>query len=163
MKLRFSSAGALLSVVVNAGAAPIDKLAWMQGCWRAEGAEKGSGEQWTSAEGGSMFGISRTATGGKMSEFEFIQIREVTPGQLAYIVQPSGRPPTSFPLARQDGLTFIFENPAHDFPQRVIYRPDGPHGMLGRIEGMSNGKVRGIDYPMHRVSCDAAGPSEPGY
>ena len=162
MKLTLPSAVALLLATAGAGAAPIDKLGWMQGCWMPEGAEKGSLEQWTSAEGGSLFGVSRTVKSGKTTAFEFIQIREITPGQLAYIAQPSGRPPTSFPLARQEGAAFVFENLAHDFPQRVIYRPDGMHGMLARVEGMAKGKVKGVDFPMHRVSC-AESPSEPGY
>lgn len=96
MNLRLPFACALPLVSAGAGAAPIDKLGWMQGCWMPEGADKGSLEQWTSAQGGSMLGVSRTVKNGKTTEFEFIQIREVTPGQLAYIAQPAGRPPTSF-------------------------------------------------------------------
>jgi hypothetical protein len=140
----------------GANAAPFDQLGWMQGCWKVAGAEEGTVEQWTSAAGGAMLGMSRTVKGGKMVEFEFVQIREVTPGQLAYIAQPSGQPKTTFPLARQIDATFIFEDLAHDFPQRVIYRPDGEHGMMARIEGMSKGKLKGIDFPMKRISCEAA-------
>ena len=138
-----------------AQAAPFDKLGWMQGCWKVTGAEDGTVEQWTSPAGGAMLGMSRTVKGGKMVEFEFVQIREVTPGQLAYIAQPSGQPKTTFPLARQEGATFIFEDLAHDFPQRIIYRPDG-EGLVARIEGMSKGKLKGIDFPMQRISCDKA-------
>jgi hypothetical protein len=155
MKLRLPLACALLSCA-GAHAAPFDKLGWMQGCWRVAGAEDGTVEQWTSAAGGAMLGMSRTVKGGKMVEFEFVQIREVTPGRLAYIAQPSGRPKTTFPLARQDGATFVFEDLALDFPQRVIYRPDGEQGMLARIEGMAKGKLKGIDFPMKRISCEAA-------
>ena len=155
MTLKMPLACALLLVAASAGASPFDKLGWMQGCWMATGAEKGTVEQWTSSEGGSMFGLSRTVKGGKTMEFEFVQIREVARGQLAYIAQPSGLPPVTFPLARQDGGAFVFENLAHDFPQRVIYRPDGAQGMMARIEGMSKGKLKGIDFPMQRISCEA--------
>ena len=155
MKLTLPAACALLIVAASASANSFDRLAWMQGCWAAPGAEKGSGEQWTSAEGGSMLGMSRTVKGGKTVAFEFVQIRDVTPGQLAYIAQPSGRPPTTFPLVRQDGAAVVFENLAHDFPQRIIYRPDAAQGMLARIEGMAKGKLKGIDFLMQRVSCAA--------
>lgn len=149
---------ALLTLVTGACAAPespLDKLGWMQGCWMVIGSEAGSGEQWTSAVGGGMLGMSRTVKAGKTAQFEFVQIREVTPGQLAYIAQPSGKPPTSFPLARRDGDAFVFESLGHDFPQRIIYRPDGKHGMHARIEGQMKGKLKGIDFPMKRVSCEA--------
>lgn len=45
----------------------------------------------------------------------------------------------------------------------MIYRPDGAHGMLARIEGMAKGKIKGVDFPMRRISCDSDSPSEPGY
>ncbi len=156
MKLTLPLACALLFISAGAVASPFDKLGWMQGCWMATGGEKGTVEQWTSAEGDSMFGMSRTVKGGKTADFEFMQIREVTPGKLTFIAQPSGSAPTSFALARQDGAAFIFENTGHDFPQRVIYRQDGANGLFARIEGLSKGKIKGIDFPMQRVSCDAA-------
>jgi hypothetical protein len=45
----------------------------------------------------------------------------------------------------------VFENPSHDFPQRVIYRKV-PDGLLARIEGVINGKPRGEDYPFKRCN-----------
>ena len=48
----------------------------------------------------------------------------------------------------------IFENPEHDFPQRMIYlsKPDG--SLLGRIEGTNKGKQQAYDYPMTKARCD---------
>ncbi len=132
-------------------------LGWLQGCWSEAGAEVGSGEQWMGPAGGTLIGSSRTVKNGKTVAYEFIQIRETEPGKLAYIVQPSGRPETRFVLLRQGGGEFVFENLAHDFPQRVIYRRDGERGLHARIEGMSNGVIKGVDFPMKRVSCDPAG------
>ncbi len=146
----------LTLAIVPASASPLDKLAWLQGCWVVAGAEPGSGEQWTSTQGGSLLGMSRTVKAGKTVEFEFMQIREVASGQLAFIAQPSGKPPTTFPFLRQDGNAVVFENKGHDFPQRVMYRSDGAQAMMARIEGISKGKLTGMDFPMKRVSCEAA-------
>jgi hypothetical protein len=159
MVIKLSLRCALLLLAASGAAAPassIDRLGWMQGCWMVTGTEPGSGEQWSSAAGGSMIGMSRTVKAGKTVEFEFIQIREVSPGKLTFIAQPSGKPPTSFPLARQDGNAFVFESAGQDFPQRVIYRPDGKQGMHARVEGMVKGKLEAIDFPMQRVRCEAA-------
>jgi hypothetical protein len=159
MFLKFALYSTLLASTAGALAAAPDsvaKLGWLQGCWAAEGAEAGSVEQWSSAAGGTMFGISRTVKNGKTVEFEFVQIREVEPGKLAYIAQPSGQALTTFTLLRQGDTDVVFENLAHDFPQRVIYRRDGERSLRARIEGMSKGKLKGIDFPMRRISCEAA-------
>ena len=34
-------------------------------------------------------------------------------------------PPVGFRLVASDGTSATFENPAHDFPQRIQYRRDG--------------------------------------
>ncbi len=156
--IKIWTATTLLVLASSALAAPdpVTKLAWLQGCWQVQGSETGTVEQWTSAAGGTLFGLSRTVKAGKTTEFEFVHVREVEPGVLAYIAQPSGRPPTPFPLLRSTESEFVFENLSNDFPQRVIYRRDGPNAVVARIEGTSKGKIKGIDFPMKRISCDSA-------
>ncbi|MES2130058.1 MAG: DUF6265 family protein [Pseudomonadota bacterium] len=146
----------LVGAAATACADPVAPFSWMQGCWRAtDDAEAGSGEQWMSAAGGTVIGMSRTVRKGKTVAWEFLQIREVEPGKLAYIAMSSGRAPTTFALLRQDGKEFVFENLAHDFPQRIIYRRDGEQKLFARIEGSVQGKAKGIDFPMTRIPCEA--------
>lgn len=125
------------------------KLGWLQGCWKADGAESGSGEHWMAPAGGSMLGMSRTVRKGRTAEFEFMRIAPGADGRLAFIAQPSGQAPASFPLVQADSDSFVFDNPAHDFPQRIIYRRVGATRLQARIEG----KGRGIDFPMTRTDC----------
>lgn len=158
MMLEKIAAAALLVVLAGGARAadPLANMAWLKGCWQAtEGAEAGSGEQWMAAAGGTMLGMSRTVRQGTTREFEFLQIRAGEDGKLAYLAMPSGRAATAFPLLRDSATELVFENLGHDFPQRIIYRRDGEHAMQARIEGMSKGKLKGIDFPMKRVSCDA--------
>lgn len=143
----------LLTACAAASASPAEgalaKLAWLQGCWAADGAELGSGEHWMAPAGGSMLGMSRTIRKGRTSEYEFLRIAQGADGRLAFIAQPSGQPQAAFPLLRQDEDTVVFENPAHDFPQRVIYRRIGDTRLHARIEG----RGKGIDFPMSRTAC----------
>lgn len=127
----------------------LTKLGWLQGCWAAAGGEQGSGEQWMAPAGGSMLGMSRTVRKGRTVAYEFMRIEQGADGGLVFIAQPSGQAPASFALLRQDGDAFVFENPAHDFPQRVIYRRVGDTGLQARIEG----KGKGIDFSMARTAC----------
>ena len=134
----------------------VDKLAWLAGCWNVDGAEPGSGEQWSTAAGGTLLGTSRTVKGGKTTAFEFVQIRLTEPGQLAYIVQPSGQPPVIFNLLRQDKPNeFIFANLDNDFPSRIIYRHVSDRIVHASIVGTLKGKLTTINFPMSRIRCDA--------
>lgn len=154
--MRALSAAVLALSVGSAHAAPdaLAQLGWLAGCWRAAGAEAGSVEQWMAPAGGTMLGMSRTVKGGKTVAHEFLQIRESAPGKLAFIAMPSGQPAASFGVLELSAHHVVFENPAHDFPQRVIYRRDGDAILNARIEGMIKGKSKTIDFPMRRTRCD---------
>jgi hypothetical protein len=139
----------------SARAADISQLAWLGGCWKSETGEPGSGEHWLPLAGGTLMGVSRTVKQGKTVDFEFMQIRAVENGQLAFIAIPSGQRTTVFPLLRLGVTEVVFENPTHDFPQRVIYQLEGGTRLRARVEGMRRGALRVIEFPMIRVSCDS--------
>src|SRR5688572_33346099 len=83
-----------------ARAAEISQLAWLGGCWKSDVAEPGSGEHWMPLAGGTLLGVSRTVKQGKTVEFEFMQIRALADGQIAFIAMPSGQRTTVFPSLR---------------------------------------------------------------
>lgn len=126
----------------------IDELAWLAGCWSITLPDGSIEEHWLPPAGGAMLGLSRTIHGGRMTEFEFLAIREVD-GKLAYVSIPSRQTETVFPLVQISSTTLIFENPAHDYPQRIIYRKQGKD-LTARIEGEVAGKLRASDFPYQR-------------
>lgn len=136
--------------------APLAALAWLAGCWSAEGGEPGSGEQWMPLAGGTMFGVGRTVRNGRTVAHEFMQIRRAADGTVVFIARPSGQAEASFALVAGGDGEARFENPAHDFPQRVIYRRVSAERVAARIEGLRNGQPRGVDFPLRRVPCEAA-------
>jgi Domain of unknown function (DUF6265) len=138
----------------------VQSLAWLAGCWASVDGEAGSGETWTAPAGGTLLGIGRTVKGGRTVAHEFQQIREIQPGRIVLIALPSGQPEATFPLLRLAEREVVFENPQHDFPQRVLYRLTGRDQLLGRIEGRRGGEERGVDFSLKRVACEtlAAAP-----
>jgi len=134
--------------------ATIDELAWLKGCWASQDKERQVTEQWLKPAGENMLGVSRTIARGKTVEFEFMQIWEEENGDIYFIAQPSGQKQTRFKVIKIGSREVIFENPTHDFPQRVIYRLVEDGSLLGRIEGVSQGKKKVVDSPMKRVRCD---------
>jgi hypothetical protein len=142
------------------GAADLQSLGWFSGCWAGDGEEAGTGESWSTLAGGTMLGMARTVKNGRTIAHEFVQIRLDEQGRVVYIAQPSGQAETSFTLRTTATTTTtdlpahhaVFENPQHDFPQRVIYRREGDK-LVGRIEGVDKGTEKGFDFPMHRTPC----------
>lgn len=132
----------------------LDRLAWLAGCWAAEDGEPGSGEQWMVPAGGVMLGMSRTLSQSRVRSFEFMRIApDGEGGSLSYFAQPQGRPATAFALRSLSSTEAVFENPAHDFPQRVVYRYEAPVHLRARLEGRVDGRPRQLEFPMLRVAC----------
>jgi len=160
VRYRLPSFVALCLLYATGSASAVDEvsltqLAWLSGCWSAEGSEPGSGEQWMPLAGASLMGMSRTVRQGKTVTYEFMRIAHGSDGKLAFFAQPSGKPPASFPVRSMSGSEVVFENLDHEFPQRVIYRLAAPTQLRASIEGMRNGALKTIEYPMTRVSCDS--------
>jgi hypothetical protein len=145
-----------IASTVNSAEPQIDKLAWLAGCWAIDGAEPGSEERWMPLAGGTMLGVSRTIEQGKTVAFEFMEIRHLPDGKLAFVAHPSGQDTTVFTALRVSDSEVVFENPEHDFPQRVAYAKDGASKLRARIEGTERGALRVIDFSMSRTSCDSA-------
>jgi hypothetical protein len=130
-------------------------LAFLTGCWKFEAKGRTVEEHWTAPAGGSLLGVSRTVVNHKTTEFEFLQIRDLPEG-LTYIAKPSNQPEAKFVATSRTATEVVFENPAHDFPQRIRYRVNGDT-LTARIEGTMNGKARGIDFPYSRCKPEAPG------
>jgi len=131
----------------------VQRLNWLAGCWAFTAGDRLVEEQWMAPRAGSMLGTSRTVRADKVTEYEFVVLREQGE-QLAYEVSPSGRPPTVFVSISVTPTGVVFESLQHDFPQRVAYQRNGDQ-LLAWIEGTRNGNLRRIEYPYQRVACPA--------
>lgn len=131
----------------------VQSLGWISGCWENTRGNRYNEEHWMKASGNTMLGMSRTVNDGRTREFEYLRIHE-DKGDIYYTSKPSGQPEASFKLVSWKENEAVFENPTHDFPQRIIYRRTGDT-MQARIEGKMNGQERGVDFPFTRAKCDA--------
>jgi hypothetical protein len=105
--------------------ARVDDLGWLGGRWVSEAEGRWTEESWSTPRGGVMLGHSRAGRGETMREFEFLRIAPGADGVIAYHAQPGGRPAVAFRLVAREGTSATFENPQHDFPQRIRYVRDG--------------------------------------
>ena len=141
---------AVFALTASAQQASLDRLAWMAGTWTgttAEGIEMV--EHWTDPKGGVMLGLHRDVKAERAISYEFLRI-QATPAGIVLFASPRGAPATPFPMAEQGVERIVFANPAHDFPQRIIYRltPDG--SLNARVEGIVKGKTRSEEWTWKR-------------
>jgi hypothetical protein len=152
----------VLGVGTFAGAQePLGQLRWLAGCWELRSGSRVVLEMWMPPLGDLMLGASRTLVGATTREFEHLRIRSEA-GKLVYTALPSGQRETSFPATAVSDTAVTFENPTHDFPQRIAYRRRGADSLIARVEGPGpNNTTRGFDLPMRRASCTESGPLPP--
>jgi hypothetical protein len=147
--------GSAFTVFGQSVSVSVDRLSWLSGCWEGRVGEAVVEEIWSKPAGASLLGLSRTVKNGRTQSFEFMQIREDV-GNLVYLAQPQGRPAVSFAFNSKDvskpSLT-TFENPTHDFPQRITYEQKG-NMLLASIEGTIKGKPERQEFLMRRVRCN---------
>jgi len=131
----------------------VGRLGWIAGCWQQAGANgRLVEEQWMTPRGNTMMGMSRTVRGDSLVEYEQLRIGERA-GKAVYFAMPSGQQPSEFTAASASDTIVVFENPQHDFPQRIIYKKRGADSLVARIEGTMNGRSRGVDFPYVKVQC----------
>lgn len=123
--MRIMAAVLAVLLVAASPAARVDDLGWLAGDWVREDGERWTEESWTAPRGGVMLGVSRSGRGEALREFEFIRIAAGEDGAISYIAMPQGGAPVAFALVRHDTASATFENPAHDYPQRIVYARDG--------------------------------------
>jgi hypothetical protein len=138
--------------VLAAQRAPIDTLHWLAGCWTSATSTTTIEEQWMQPRGGSMVGVSRTVTSGRHREHEFLRIF-ASGDTLVYAAVPSGQQPTEFRAKTISPTEIVFENPAHDFPQRIKYRLASREMLVATIEGDRAGRRQPVVFSYAKSAC----------
>ena len=136
-----------------------DQLSWMSGYWLSCEDGREVSETWTDPRGGLMAGNSVTMEGGRVS-FELSRISPTARdgSGLAYFAGVGGAPAVVFPAVEVSGTRVVFENPEHDFPQRVIYERDGDV-LKARIEGRMGDREQAMAWEYRKADLNARCPT----
>ena len=133
---------------------PLSALNWLAGCWFGRNGRTEFREQWMREAGGVMLGTGHTTANGKMLSFEAMRIELDANGTPVFVAKPSDQEEASFKSVKYDAEGIVFENPTHDFPQRIKYLLKADGTLDARIEGMLKGREARIEFPMRRASCE---------
>lgn len=111
---------------VTAPAAELASLDWLLGNWQRTGMAAGtSGDEHWRRQADVLEGEGRSYRQGELRFKERLRIIDEG-GQLYYVADVAGNPaPVRFALVEQGAQSAVFENPRHDFPQRIAYQRNG--------------------------------------
>src|SRR5437867_3346555 len=128
---KWIGAALLAWVAMSAAAQEVEKLGWMAGTWVQKQALDTVQESWLGPQGGVMVAVNLTQDQKRGTSFEFLRIASKD-GRPVYFASPQGRTPVEFPLTEMTENSVVFENKAHDFPQRIVYAREGNDVLVAR-------------------------------
>jgi hypothetical protein len=121
-------------------------LAWLAGDWTSDDGD--FDEHWLPPKGDAMYAVSRLVVDGGKTQFCELSLIEETGDGLWYRIRHFDRAlkpwamdkdgPMSMKLLSLEGKKVVFEDPAKDFPRRVVYERKGDR-LTARLEGEKGG------------------------
>jgi hypothetical protein len=134
---------------------PLQAAAFMAGCWRgAAGNGRTIEEYYTVPSGNLVQGMTRYLARRPDTQemntidYEFTLIEVNGPATRLH-PHPKGQPSDTFSEKERASGRLVWENLAHDFPQRIMYNAAPGDSLIARIEGGN----RAMEWRMGRVAC----------
>ena len=131
----------------------IEKADWLIGEWQNISKEGIFTEVWIRKDDSTFSGISTFVIGKDTVLNELITLEEVK-NELFYIPvvknQNNGEP-IPFKLTSITEKQLVFENPKHDFPQKITYSLVSQDSIYAEISGNNQGKAQSVSFPMKKV------------
>jgi hypothetical protein len=133
---------------------PLQALGFMAGCWRGDGGvDKNIEEQWTAADSDVMLAMTRYVdeNDGHTHGWEFSRIVADSAG-ITLIPAPMGTAQGRFRMTTSPAGEARFEDPAHDFPRRIIYRRPDARTLVVHLDG-GEGSSEAREMRLESVPC----------
>ncbi len=137
----------------------LTSLQWLLGDWVADGSKTIFHESWREL-GPKTFegtGVERSKADGSVEGGEDLRLVEMGGGVFYFSKVTHNELPVAFRLNSCEGGRFVFGNPVHDFPRRLVYQL----GADGRLSvRVSDGAEKGFTLEFARAPAIAAAAGE---
>jgi hypothetical protein len=131
----------------------IDQSSWILGQWQNVSVEGEVYESWEKLNDSTYKGLSFFARGKDTLSKEILSL-EQRGKDLFYVPtvnnQNDGKP-VNFKLTSASENQLVFENPEHDFPQKITYTRITSDSIVAKISGMIENQERTEEFPMNRA------------
>lgn len=130
----------------------LKQLAWVSGIWTSYSDEGLLTEKWEQVNDSTLEGKTTFVAGGEV-QFSEITVILQEGDKLTYTatvsVQNDGKP-VDFNLTSIGNQFAVFENPEHDFPQKIRYEMKGD-SLIATVSGKENGKDKTEVFAMGKM------------
>lgn len=130
----------------------LEKLNWLVGSWEQKLPEGTLVENWKMENDSTYSGESYFIKEKDTLSFESIELLQKG-DMLYYIPTVKGQnndKPVTFKMTSDADNSFTFENPAHDYPQKIVYKKAGANDLIATISGKQQGKDSQESYAMKK-------------
>ncbi|OGO76924.1 MAG: hypothetical protein A2Y23_08810 [Clostridiales bacterium GWB2_37_7] len=131
----------------------LKKTEWLLGAWQKQSAKGILTESWLQLNDSTFIGRSFFVSGGDTLSSESIRLEQRN-NKLYYIPtvadQNEGKAITFVKTSMTDSAV-IFENPEHDFPQKIEYRFQKPDSLIAEISAIINYSQKSIVFRMGKT------------
>ncbi len=130
-----------------------ENVGWLAGCWANRSGKITSYELWKKISDTLYEGKSFTIKGDDIAVDETMLLVQ-RGNDLWYIPtvknQNDGKQ-VPFRLTSAENKQLVFENPGHDFPQKITYTQWSADSLVAEISGTIEGKQQSRQFPMRKV------------
>lgn len=131
---------------------PIDHAQWLIGTWGTSTSEGDLSETWIKENDSVFSGTAYFIKDEDTLHSETIALNQ-TGDNLVYTPIVKGQNedrPVSFRLTSATANQLVFENPSHDYPQKIVYNKITKDSMVAEISGKQQEQASRQVYPMKR-------------
>jgi hypothetical protein len=147
-------ASLLICGISFAQSVTISKSHWLIGKWENQTSRGKMIEDWSFINDSTLGANSYMITATDSTSLE--SVRLVKEDQAIYYIPTvkgqNNDLPVKFKLTSVSASEMVFENPDHDFPQKITYTLISENSLLAEISGIVNGQMRSRKFPMTRAS-----------
>lgn len=130
----------------------INKMNWLEGSWENKMPEGILTETWTKVNDSTYKGKTLF-----IKEKDTIHNEEIVlsqKGETLYytptVIGQNNDEPIEFKMTNSTENEFVFENPKHDYPQKIVYKKLNATNLVATISGKQRGKASSESYPMKK-------------
>ena len=132
----------------------LQKAKWLLGEWEKKDSLGTLKELWQIKDDSTFIGQSYYIINNKDTvhneQIELMQDKK----HLIYTATVKGEnndEPVPFQMMKDEDSLLVFENPKHDFPQKIQYQLKKNNSIVATISGNQNGKTSSESYPMNKI------------
>lgn len=131
----------------------LQKVHWLKGTWQRQSAKGILTESWQQLDDSTFSGRSFFVSNGDTVSSESIRLaqRKETLYYIPTVADQNEGKPVVFTLTNLTDSSFTFENPTHDFPQKIEYRFQKPDSLIAEVSATINDTIRRQQFRMKKV------------